>query len=204
MTDSLFGSIYLGGPITGLSVAEAFGWREDATEILTALGYDVRSPLRGKGSLQDEFGDEPLTISTNTTHILKMPYFVRDMYDIDHSGIVIFNFLFMDKPSIGSMVELGHAHGQGKLIILVMPPADEAPAFMAHDGVYHEFLARTASVVVDTMEDAYDVCYHLMPTKGGRVVKVVMSPDNPQLSEMLELDWEELNWDDPEEDDDDV
>ena len=198
MSDPLFGSIYLGGPITGLSTAEAFGWREDATEILTALGYDVRSPMRGKGSLQEEYGDEPLTISTNTEHILKMPYFVRDMYDIDQSGIVIFNFQFMDKPSVGSLVELGHAHGQGKLIIVVLPVVGEAPEYMAHGGEYHQFIEKAASVVVNSLEDAYDVCYHLTPTPGGSVLKIAEAKFTLDDFEGDMLAWARMDDDDNE------
>ena len=168
-------TVYLAGPITGLSFADAIGWREEATEELTALGYEVFSPMREKFHLKEEFGDAPLP---HTHHSFADP-FPRDVLDIRRSDFVLCNLLQWDgtTPLVGTSVELGLARAMGKFVVTVRKPGF----------ALHPFLAGCSDLVMDTLERAYEWLEHMKPVQAGRVVMFKLD-DVPEIDLLGEGD----------------
>jgi nucleoside 2-deoxyribosyltransferase len=122
--------VYLSGPITGLTYADArFTWREYAAQELTKDGITVLSPMRHEGHLAELAGtamtDEVLNEfqkrNGNMFSHSKM-IVAKDFLDIDQSSIMLANFAGAKQVSKGTQVEFGYAKKAGKPIITVMEP----------------------------------------------------------------------------------
>lgn len=152
-------SVYLAGPIKGLTFPEATDWRDDATEHLTSTGYLVYSPMRDKDHLSDAyahtaFGDQAEGVD---------PY-ARDMFDIKRSDVVLVNLvheLDVGHMSRGTSVELGAAGVLGKFVVVLGSP----------EQTDHPFVAGPASAIVRTLDEAYETLRELLPVGAGKVVK---------------------------------
>ena len=118
--------IYLAGPITGLTWAEATDWRKhtiDKFKDLSGYGrkmnnYVALSPLRGKEYLEKEtdIKDEYDEFQLSTSKMINS----RDMFDVRRSDLLIVNLLNATRVSIGTMLEIGAAYILNKPIIVVM------------------------------------------------------------------------------------
>lgn len=114
--------VYLAGSINGLSYEGATNWREDLGEFLTMEGYNVLSPMRFKGTLKGV-----TTISDRNTAYSAHNILKRDLQDIGMSSVIIANLEGIDeRPSIGTLMELGIALEQGKQVIFFNAPKDLA------------------------------------------------------------------------------
>lgn len=116
-------SMYLCGPITGLSNATArFGWRAWVTEQL-AGEVDCLSPMRHYDHLArvaklSQFGN-PQNVLTSPRGLT-----TRDRFDTMRSDLLFCNLLDAEWVSIGSMIELGWADAARIPIIVVMEELD--------------------------------------------------------------------------------
>lgn len=111
-------SVYLAGPITGLSYEGATDWREYAKKDLADVGIAGLSPLRAKdylrkvAKIEDSYADFGLSTEKAIT--------ARDRFDCQRVGVVLLNMLGATKTSIGSCIEIGWADAARVPIILVM------------------------------------------------------------------------------------
>ena len=158
-------AVYLAGHITGLTYANAIQWRDEATERLLLMGFEVRDPMRGKESLEDRFQDKALPsegYGDGVPSHIENPY-ARDKYDITHSDIVLANLAVGEQcgltPSVGTLVELGIAEGLGKLILIISTNT-------------HPFIKGPADCMFDTLDDALTFIETLTPTKMGGIIQV--------------------------------
>lgn len=112
-------SVYLAGPIMGLSYAAATEWRDEAAAILAKHGLEARNPMRFKQYLRyldqmpDSIADNPL--------ITARAIFARDKNDVYTCDAVIANLKDSTYPSVGTIMELVWAHQWLKPIIVVLP-----------------------------------------------------------------------------------
>jgi nucleoside 2-deoxyribosyltransferase len=105
-------SIYLAGPITGLNHAGSVNWRKQFAELMSGLGVECFSPMRGKDYLESETviqGSYPGSILSNQRAIM-----TRDRYDCTRCSLIVANLLrdvaaAGQKPSLGTVMELGWA-----------------------------------------------------------------------------------------------
>ena len=148
--------VYLAGPITGLSYADARnGWRRDVADMLFPH-VDCLSPMRAKEFLAKEEnlrGDPGMydNVLASSKGIL-----TRDFNDVSVCDAIIANFIGATKVSIGTCVEFGFAHALRKPVILVMEP----PAWKnVHD---HAFLDQIAGYRVDNLNDAAFIAKSLL------------------------------------------
>lgn len=135
--------IYLGGPISGLTYAQAHFWRSPESTFCKMLvndGWEPLSPMRGKeefrmdGVLAADFDGGGEAVK-------------RDLADIRKSECVLFNFVSeSDKPSIGSLIELGFAYAERKPIIVVTEDRQ-------YDHVFLHFMVRA---IVPSIRAAID------------------------------------------------
>ncbi len=96
--------VYLAGPISGCTDAEAFDWRCDMTARLRIAGHDVVSPMsRDYRGHEDERVDEIV---------------IGDKADIDASHVVI---AFCPKPSVGTSMEILYAWERGRRVVIFAP-----------------------------------------------------------------------------------
>lgn len=146
--------VYLAGPITGLSWEAATTWRRIVQANL--MSYDdikVLSPLRGKCLLEDR-----KSIESYEPGFICQPKTIvaRDLGDIRRSDVVLFNFIHADKPSIGSLIELGYAKALHKTIIVMdknkhthpfIEESSSFPILISGNNVYEKAATLIASVL---------------------------------------------------------
>lgn len=118
--------VYLAGGMTGCSPEQMGGWRDDATEALEAVGFQVLSPLRGSLGFAGERAE-----------------FYRDMWDIKKSDIVLSNLADTPRVSIGTVMEMQCAWDHHKYVVAIL---DER-----HD---HMFTREVTSYRADNLGQA--------------------------------------------------
>ena len=141
--------IYLGGPITGLTKAEAQEWRTRAADLLTDVGFSVLNPLRGTpinkrgriGGPADRELEKPYSMRSDKAIVH------RDLFlDIATSDVVLFNFAGAAVASIGSCVEVGYCLALRKFAVVVV----------AQHSVHDHAFIREVGPSFLTVEDAVD------------------------------------------------
>ncbi len=107
-------SVYLAGPISGLTYDEGEGWRLIVTEQL-APQIDAFSPLRNKaylkehGKLEGSYDFSALSTARGIT--------TRDRLDVMSRDLILVNFKAWKKPSLGTLIELGWADAARKPVV---------------------------------------------------------------------------------------
>ncbi len=111
-------TVYLAGPIRGLSYDGCNDWREYAKEKLKEWGIAGVSPMRAKEFLRTE----KIMDDRHYDHVITCPTGIttRDRFDTTSCDILLANFLGAQKISIGTMIEYGWADSARKPIITVM------------------------------------------------------------------------------------
>jgi len=146
-------SVYLAGPITGLSFKGCTDWREGAKEHLDKFGIDAFSPMRKKGFLARY---KHLSAKGYDLHALSTPSGIttRDRMDCQKRDIVIANLLGAEKISAGTMIEYGWADSARRPVISVMEPKGNP-----HD---HAMVNHIAGYRVETLEEALDLAIAIL------------------------------------------
>lgn len=115
--------IYLCGPINGRSDEECKGWRAVATQAFTACGHEVIDPMardyRGR-ELEPGIAREIVE---------------NDKADIDACDVL---FVYFDKPSVGTSMEVLYAWERGRFVFLL----DQSGKPLSPWFIYHSH-ART-------------------------------------------------------------
>lgn len=140
-------SIYLAGPITGLSYEDARnGWRRRFKELLGNTHIKCFSPMRGKDFLAGEksIKGNPLMYADKAMATSK-GILGRDHFDVQNCDVVVANFLGAERVSIGTCVEFGWASAYRKPVVMIVDDNN------LHN---HAFLHEIATYVVKTPEEA--------------------------------------------------
>jgi hypothetical protein len=143
-------TVYLYGPITGLTFAGAQDWRSWMSDQLAAHGIEAISPLRFKDYLANlkeisGHGREYAELGVLSTPPAVL---ARDKHDVLRVDMLAGNFLGADRVSIGSMFEQAWAHMQHKPIAAAIEPGT------VHD---HMFFNQTVGFPVTSLEALRDV-----------------------------------------------
>jgi hypothetical protein len=135
-------TLFLAGPLTGISYGDALDWRQ---YVASRLPADVIafSALRGKGYVSKE----SVLRNTYPDHLLSTPQgtITRDRFDISRCDALIVNFLKADRISIGTIMEMAWADAWRKPIILAMQAGN------VHD---HAFVRQVAAFITDDLDEA--------------------------------------------------
>lgn len=147
--------VYLAGPIVGLTYEDAMGWRVRAAVELETAGIRSFNPLRGKKKWD---GVDHLTNYHDGGHGLTPEQLVnRDLYDIRRSDVVLVNLLnLLNVPPtpIGTLIEIGYAHGLGKPLVVACPDSFALHPFLAVIPTYRTpYLATALARVKSLLED---------------------------------------------------
>lgn len=145
-------SVYLAGPITGLSYGEAArGWREEFSGLMHMRAPHVEcfSPMRSKEFLSKEQSLQCKGVELDAIeHALSRPLGIltRDSNDVRSRDVIVACFLGAKIVSIGTVWEIGHAKALNKPIVVIMEPDGNC-----HD---HIFVTHSAGYRVDTLDEA--------------------------------------------------
>lgn len=136
-------SVYLAGPITGLSYNGCTDWREYADSKLKEWGFFGISPLRGKNylSLEKNILDQYEKIVLSTQKGIT----TRDRFDVNSCDVMLANLLGAQKVSVGTMIEYGWADAVRKPIITVIEKEGNI-----HD---HSMLREITGYRVESLEE---------------------------------------------------
>jgi len=126
-------TVYLCGPMEGLSDSEMTVWRKRLTEKLEGIS-DVKDPCRRK-----KFHDQPYSMN------LAKRITTMDLQDIDKSDLVFANFANERHIGRGSSMEVMYAAMKGKIVITVVPK-----------GYNHPFLDHLSTEVHTEMDEAIE------------------------------------------------
>jgi nucleoside 2-deoxyribosyltransferase len=137
--------IYMVHPISGLTPDEVFNYYQTNEAILKGWGYDVLTPMYGKGLLRTEvmFKDRDYTTPCTTNHAI----FTRDHWMVTCADVIYANFTSAKVASIGSIMELAWASHLGKHVIATIPEAN------VHR---HCFVTEACSIVYPSHEESME------------------------------------------------
>lgn len=155
MSDFPKRTVYLSGPITGLTYGEAKnGWRPTLAHMLKSHIHAL-SPMRVVGSLQPEQGllDVPEAEGVRSM-LVNRAILARDETDLRMADAVVANFLGAKRVSIGTVSELGMAHILRIPVVIVMEDKDNV-----HE---HPFVTAIASFRTADLFEAAEIINHLL------------------------------------------
>lgn len=125
-------TVFLSGPMRGIPREESLGWREDARNKLVDT-FDVLHALRGR--------------EVKETMPSPKGAVVRDLYDINHSDILLVNDAFENASMIGTSMEIYVAHTLG-IPVIVFGNAHEGDYWMDyHSHMRVETLAEACKIL---------------------------------------------------------
>lgn len=110
-------SVYLAGPITGLSYDQTTSWRQ---HIIDNVDPRIKcfSPMRAKAYLTNE--EKILHAYENTLLSTARGIFARDIWDCYHRDSILVNFLGATQVSIGTIIEITTFWHLRKPIVIIM------------------------------------------------------------------------------------
>jgi hypothetical protein len=139
-------SVYLVGPITGLSYQGATDWREYAKNFLSNHGIAGLNPLRGKDYLKGEkdIADKyDLHVMSTSRGIM-----TRDYFDCMNAGVILANFIGAEKVSIGSAMEIAWGYNNHTPVIVCMEDGNP------HD---HSMIREATGYRVTSLEEGLHI-----------------------------------------------
>lgn len=147
-------TVYLAGPITGLSYTGATDWRKLAYTWLKARGIRGLDPMRGKQYL---LGETKISAKGYDETLLSNEKAIttRDRFDTQRADVIIMNLLGATKISAGTMIEMGWADSVRTPVILVMEKNGSNP----HD---HAMVRSIAGYWVESLEEAVDIAASIL------------------------------------------
>lgn len=149
--------VYLAHQISGLSGEEVFKYFDTTSKELRSMGYDIFSPMTGKGyfRVEKEFKAKDYGMPISTNHAI----WERDMFMVRNSDIIFMDLSGMKSVSIGCMMELSLASSLNKHTILVMEKDNP------HQ---HGFVLEAADVVFETHADALKYLSDFLIQQSGK------------------------------------
>jgi nucleoside 2-deoxyribosyltransferase len=146
--------VYLAGPITGLSYADALDWRAEVRERLAESSPHVEciDPMRAKRHLAgvQRIGPHGHGGALLSSHAVV----ARDLWDVDRSDVVLMNLSGAREVSVGSMVELGRASVRRSFVIVVLPAEETGSDNEGRNPHDHLFVHELASTVAKSLDEA--------------------------------------------------
>jgi nucleoside 2-deoxyribosyltransferase len=151
-------TVYLAGPITGLTYDEAVGWRAQVRHEFAQSGIECFSPLRGQRYLQTagELSAHARDIAHLDPMVEGSSIFYRDRADVENCDLIFINLIGAKQPAVGTAMEAAFANILRKRSLLIME----------RDGNPAEHVMLTAAC----MFRAYDL------NTGMRMTKEILLP----------------------------
>lgn len=125
-------TVYLAGPISGLSFGEATDWRQLAKKTLADVGIKALSPLRAEvglknaDSIKDSYTTEELENvynlyrEANQVMLHSRGITTRDRLDCTKCSVILVNLLGAKRVSIGTVMEIAWADANRIPLVVIM------------------------------------------------------------------------------------
>lgn len=141
-------TVYLCGPMGGLTFHEANTWRLHADDTLGDHFIEAINPLRHLDMGADEVF---LTASYEAAMKTDRSITTRDRMDVKRSDLLLANLLAANKTSVGSAIEFGWADLLDIPVVTVLDPANVDNQFN------HPMIRDISDWVVPTLGEALDI-----------------------------------------------
>lgn len=145
-------SVYLAGPMSGLTFEDFHAWREHVSQKLQELGITCYSPsrhkefLRGKGIIPKVGGGKrPLSLAKGIL--------ARDFNDVKNADLLFVNFLHSKEVSIGTCCEIAFAHCFRIPVVMVIEEGN------CHD---HDFLNEISAFKVNNLDEGIELAFSIL------------------------------------------
>lgn len=145
-------TVYLAGPITGLTFDDAADWRDYAKIELAKFSIKAFSPLRAKEYLRQVSGTLTVTCEGyGEMHCLSSPrgIITRDRFDATHCDVLLVNLIGAKAVSVGTVMEIAWADLCRKPIVVAMEPHGNP-----HE---HAMVSEAIGFRVTSLDDAMHV-----------------------------------------------
>ena len=143
--------VYLAGGIAGLTGSEATDWRRTAHDMLASRSIETLDPMRAKQALSAQY-----RISTDFHDYEKNGAFfksrgimTRDFNDVKRCDALLVNLLGLQKPSLGTIMELAWAYTFQKPAVVAIEATGNP-----HDN--HPMIHEAMPFRVATLDEAID------------------------------------------------
>lgn len=148
-------SMYLAGPITGLSYDGCTDWRDQVTkwaepDIVCYSPMRAKNYLLNRTTIADQYDEFILSTQRGI--------YTRDFYDCRTRDLIFVNLLGAQKVSIGTVMEIAWGAAFNKPIVLVMEKNGNI-----HE---HAMLREACPMRVETLEDGMYVARALLLPQG--------------------------------------
>lgn len=149
-------SVYLAGPISGLTFDDADEWRTHARDVLRSHSIDGLSPLRGKAYLRALGTLSTQCLDEGQAGIMSLPRSImaRDFHDASHCDVLLVNLLGAARISIGTMMEVAWCYQARTPIVCCMEQSNNI-----HE---HAMLSEAIDFRVSTVDEAVAVCVAIL------------------------------------------
>lgn len=143
-------SVYLAGPIAGLTYEQAREWRHAAAGYLRNYGIEAFDPLRGSAELKGT-GVQSVHAPNSSPLTTQKGIMCMDYHFVKRAGVVLCNFQGATQVSIGSVMECAWTMPLQKPLVVV---GDEH-----HD---HAMMKERADFWLDGLDEALYVTKMLL------------------------------------------
>jgi nucleoside 2-deoxyribosyltransferase len=145
-------TVYLAGPITGLSYEGATDWRQYAIDVLASHGIVGVSPMRGKEYLSRFSNLSGTGQEYSHLGVFATPEAVltRDHWDATRCDVMLVNVLGAKAISVGTVMEVAWAFTHKIPIVCAIAPDDTVHTHMMFTGAVKPFR-------VPTLDDALKI-----------------------------------------------
>lgn len=144
-------TVYLCGPMSGLTFHEANTWRLHADDTLGDHFIEAINPLRHLDMAAHEVF---LAASYEATMKTDRSITVRDRMDVKRSDLLLANLLAANKTSVGSAIEFGWADLLGIPVVTVL---DLKTVNGSLNQFNHPMIRDISDWVVPTLGEALDI-----------------------------------------------
>ena len=143
--------VYLAGAIAGMTGLEATDWRKTARGLLADRYVESLDPMRAKDALaqQDRISTNFHTYAGRGAFFTSQGIMTRDFNDVLRCDALLVNLLGLQKPSLGTIMELAWAYALQKPAVVAIERTGNP-----HDN--HPMIAAAMPFRVETLEEAID------------------------------------------------
>ena len=155
-------TVYLAGPITGLTFDGCTGWRDYAIKRLAERGVQGLSPMRAKEYLRQLESISGTGKEYQHLGVFATPRGVmtRDFWDCTRCDIVLVNFLGAKAVSAGTVMEIAWAYQRRTPIICAIEKTGNP-----HD---HMMIQEALGFSVETLDEAINVALAMFAVGEGK------------------------------------
>ena len=145
--------VYLAGAIAGLEFDAATDWRIHAYITLGDRGIETLNPMRAKDALGGQNGGRISTnfhdYAHNGAFFRSRGIMTRDFNDVRRADALLVNLLGLEKPSLGTIMELAWAYALQKPAIVAIEESGNP-----HDN--HPMIVEALPFRVTSLDEAID------------------------------------------------